>query len=195
MNPVPFVIQPFLDLRIGLTPKTELNVLWDGWNRQEVENQASDTSVADLSIGGKYRLHKSSLYNLTMYGLLSLPLGSAPSTSDSVDPLLGVLWDYSVSSKVGLFGEVLAESTTYDGDRIYELQLTFGVGFQNSDRITTFIEIYGVLPSEAKLSDEKVIDGGVSYLYRNHTRLDASVGVGLNDASDNFIGFGIATLY
>ena len=186
---------PLMDLRIGLTPKIELDLLWDGWNTEYAENQPSDTSVADVSIGGKYRIHKSSIYNLTMLGLLSLPVGSSPSTSDSVDPLLGLLWDYSLTSKVGLFGEALADSYTYGGDRTYDAQLAIGAGFRNTDRITTFIEIYGILPSEAKLNDEIVIDGGVSYLYRNHTRLDASVGVGLNDTSDNFIGFGIATLY
>ena len=186
---------PFLDLRIGLTPKTELDLLWDGWNTEYTEDQSSETSVSDLSIGGKYRLHKSSLYNLTMFGLVSLPVGSAPSTSDSIDPLFGLLWDYSVTSKIGLFGEALADSYRYEGDRTYDIQLTLGVGFQNTDRTTTFIEIYGSLPTEANLSDEIVIDGGFSYLYRNHTRLDASVGVGLNDSSDNFIGFGMATLY
>jgi hypothetical protein len=186
---------PLMDLRIGLTPKIELDLLWDGWNTEYTENQPSDTSVADVSIGGKYRIYKSSIYNLTMFGLLSLPVGSSPSTSDSVDPLLGLLWDYSLNSKVGLFGEALADSYTYAGDRTYEAQLAIGAAFRNTDRITTFIEIYGILPSEAKLNDETVIDGGVSYLYRNHTRLDASVGVGLNDTSDNFIGFGIATLY
>jgi len=77
---------PLLNLRIGISPKAELNLLWDGWNIQDDDNQPSDTSVSDLSVGGKYRLYESDQYDLTALGMISLPVGSKPSTSSNVDP-------------------------------------------------------------------------------------------------------------
>lgn len=186
---------PLLTLRTGLSSKVELDLLWDGWNFDDTDNQPSDTSTADVSIGGKYRLHESPNYNLTVLGLLSLPIGSSPSTSDRVDPLLGLLWDYSLSSQVSLFGVFQASSFKYEGDRVYDAQVAIGASFSHADRIGTFIEIYSILPSEAKLDDEIVIDGGITYLLSKDVQLDINAGVGLNNFSNNFLGFGIASRF
>lgn len=158
---------PLLVLRTGLSSKVELDLLWDGWNINDTDNQPTETSNADISIGGKYKLHESSKYNLTALGLLSLPIGSSPSTSDNVDPLLGLLWDYSLSSQVSLFGVVQASSFKYELDRVYDAQVAIGVSFSHTDRIGTFIEIYSILPSETKLDDEIVMDSGITYLLSN----------------------------
>jgi len=186
---------PLLVLRTGLSSKVELDFLWDGWNIDDADNQPSDTSVADVSIGGKYRIHESSKYNLTVLGLLSLPIGSSPSTSDNIDPLFGLLWDYFLSSQVSLFGVVQASSFKYEGDRVYDAQVAIGASFSHTDRIGTFIEIYSILPSEVKLDDEIVMDGGITYLLSKNVQLDINAGVGLNDSSNNFIGFGIASRF
>lgn len=186
---------PLLVLRTGLSSKVELDLLWDGWNIDHADNQSSDTSVADVSIGGKYRIHESSKYNLTLLGLLSLPTGSSPSTSDNVDPLFGLLWDYSLSSQPSLFGVVQASSFKYEGSRVYDAQVAIGVSFSHTDRIGSFIEIYSILPSEVKLDDEIVMDGGITYLLSNDVQLDINVGAGLNDTSTNFVGFGIASRF
>jgi len=186
---------PLLDLRTGLSLKSELDVLWDGWNIDHAENQSSDVSVSDVSIGGKYRLREGPKYNLTALGLLSLPLGSAPSTSDHVDPLVGLLWDDSLSSQASLFGVVEATSFIFEGDRIYAAQVAIGASFSHTDRLGTFIEIYSAVPSRSKLDDEVVMDGGVTYLLSHDVQLDMNAGVGLNSASNDFIGFGVASRF
>ena len=101
---------PLLVLRTGLSSKVELDLHWDGLNVDAADNQPSESSSADVSVGGKYRLHESSKYNLSLLGLISLPTGGAPSTSDSIDPLFGLLWDYSLSSFSSLFGAIQAGS-------------------------------------------------------------------------------------
>jgi hypothetical protein len=186
---------PQLDLRVGVSPKIELDLLWDGWNFNDADNESSDTSVADLSIGGKYRLHESDKYNLSMLGLLSLPVGSSPSSSNNVDPLLGLLWDYSVAGQVSLFGVVQSSSFKFEGDRAYDAQLAVGVSFSHSARLSSFVEIYGIWPSETDLEDEAAIDAGVTFLWNRDIQLDINAGVGLNGASDNFLGLGMAVRF
>ena len=186
---------PMLVLRTGLSPKIELDLFWDGWNIDHTDNQPSDSSTADVSIGGKYRIHESAAYNLTLLGLLSLPTGRAPSTSDSIDPLVGLLWDYSYSSSISLFGVVQASSFKYEGNSVYDAQIATGISFSHTDRIGSFIEVYSILPFEKKLDDEVALDAGVTYLLNNDVQLDINVGVGLNNTTNNFIGFGIASRF
>lgn len=186
---------PLLSLRAGLSPKIELDLLWEGWKIDDADNQASDTSVADVSVGGKYRLHESDEYNLTLLGLLSLPIGSSPSTSDNVDPLLGLLWDYPLSGQISLFSVVQASSFKFEGDRTYDAQVAIGASFSHTTRLGTFIEIYSILPSDTILDDEFVIDAGVTYLWSRDVQLDINAGVGLNNSSDNFVGVGVATRF
>ena len=186
---------PQLNVRVGVTPNVELSLLWDGWNINDADDQSSDTSVADVSVGGKYRLQESEQYNLTLLGLVSLPVGSEPSTSDDVDPLLGLLWDYTLSEQVSLFGVVQSSSFKYEGDRTYDAQLAVGASFSHSPRLSTFIEVYGIWPSESELDDEAVLDAGIIYLWSKDIQLDINAGVGLNDDSDNFIGVGMAVRF
>ena len=186
---------PLLDLRIGISPNVELDLQWSGWNISDAENQPSSTSVSDLSVGGKYRLVESSEYNLTALGLLSLPVGSSPSTTDSVDPLAGLLWDYALYSQVSLFGVVQASSSKYEGTRVYNAQVAIGAAFGLTDRIGSFVEFYSIVPTEEALDEQVVFDGGFTYLLHRYVQLDINAGVGLNSSSDNFIGFGFASRY
>lgn len=186
---------PQLDLRLGLSPKIELDLLWDGWNISDADDQSSDTSVADVSVGGKYRLQSSDEYKLTLLALLSLPVGSSPSSSDNVDPLLGLLWDYSIADKVSLFGVAQSSSFEFEGDRTFDAQLAVGTSYSYGTRLGAFIEIYGIWPSESKLDDEVVIDAGFTFLWSRDIQLDINAGVGLNNDSDNFVGFGMAARF
>ncbi|MEP5763551.1 MAG: transporter [Halieaceae bacterium] len=186
---------PQLNLRMGVSPKAELNLLWDGWNINDADDQSSDSSIADVSVGGKYRLRESDQYNLSLLGSLSLPVGSSPSSSDNVDPLLGLLWDYALGDQVSLFGVLQSSSFKYEGDREYDAQLALGASFSHSARLSTFIEIYGIWPSETQLDDEAVIDAGITLLWNNDVQLDINAGLGLNNASDNFVGVGMAVRF
>lgn len=183
---------PLLGLRTGLSSKVELDVLWNGWNFDTAKNQPAVTSTADVSIGGKYRLHKSSNYDLTLPGLISLPFGSSASTSNTVDPLLGLLWDYTLSSNASLFGVALASSFKDQGTRTYDAQVATGVSIARTDTPGSFIEVYSVQPFEAKLKDELVIDDGFTDLLSNDVQPDNTGGIGFNSYSNNFVGFGLA---
>lgn len=184
---------PQLVLRTGITDKIELDIIWDGWNQDHMSGSDSERSAADVTIGGKYQLHQSDLYNLTLMGLLSLPVGEAPSTSDEVEPLLGLLWDYNLTESAQLFGVIQANWLENEDNGSYtESQLAIGVGFGHTDKLSSFIEYYAAFPSEASLPEEHIINGGLVYLYTNDIQLDISTGAGLNDDTGHFVSFGIA---
>lgn len=183
---------PLLNLRIGISSESELILLWDGWNVHDRDNEIENTSVSDISAGGKYRIYESELYNLTALGLISLPVGSSPSTSDDYDPLLGLLWDYSLSADASLFGVVQGSSFKSEGSRVYDFQPAIGISFSHGEKLGSFLEYYSIIPSHSQLDTQSVIDAGVVYLLNKDTQVDVNFGIGLNNASDNFFGFGLA---
>jgi len=186
---------PLMVLRTGLSEKIEFDLLWDGLNIDKEKNQPTTTSKADVSVGGKYRIYESEQYNFTALGILSLPTGTSPSKSNHVDPLFGLLWDYSLTENTSLFGTIQASSYEVDSSRIYDAQAAIGASFSHTESIGTFVEIYTIVPSKSTLEREHVLDGGVTYLLTQDIQLDFNIGIGLNDSSPHFVGFGIASRF
>ncbi len=186
---------PQLVFRAGVASGLEIDLLWDGWNLGDGDGQSSTTSVSDLTIGGKYRLSRHEQYNLTALGLLSLPAGNEPSTSDQVDPTLGLLWDYSGSRRISFFGVLLVTSTQVQGEREFSGQFAAGASRSLTDRVGVFIEYFNDIPFASEIDDQHAIDGGLTFLLNDDLQLDINAGTGLNNATDNFVGIGIAMRY
>lgn len=187
---------PQLVLRTGITDKLELDILWDGFNRDNVQGFPNETSESDLTIGGKYRLFESDSFNLTLLGLITAPIGSSPSTSDNTDPLLGLLWDYGLSDKVGLFGVLQSTRLEDENENSFtENQLGLGVSYSHTDKLASFIEYFTAIPQPSQQDEQHIIDGGVTYLYSDDIQLDVSAGVGLNDETSHFVSFGIGARF
>lgn len=181
---------PQLATRIGLTDKAELDILWGGWVTQQTENQPSVASTSDLALAGKYRLIKNGNYNLTLLAILSFPTGSRPSTSEHIDPTMGLLWDHVLSSNVSAFGTLQANSFILEEKRVYDFQPAIGLSFSHTKKITTFIEYYSTIPLRSEKSNQKTFDGGMTYLINNNLQWDINFGIGLNTLSDDYLGTG-----
>ncbi len=193
---------PLSNLRVGITKKIEFDLLWDGWNIDDQEDSNPETSVAGVSVGGKYWIVEIDKFNLTTLGLLSFPVGSSPSTSGHVDPRPGLLWDYSLSNSVSIFGDILANSDVTKGDRNYSIQSTVGVSFSHTSRLGTYLEYNSDIPLHTGGSSEpgsssvqNMINGGATYLLTDDTQLDINAGVGLDSKTDHSIGTGISTRF
>lgn len=183
---------PLLATRVGLTSKAELDILWSGWKTNQTENQASEYSSSDLSIGSKYRLVQDDVYNLSLQGLLSFPTGSSPSTSKHIDPSLGFLWDYTLSSDISAFGMFQANSSVINDTREYNFQPAIGLSFSHSHGLATFIEYYSDIALRPEGSNQHAIDAGMTYLINNDLQWDINFAIGLNAVSDNYVGSGFA---
>jgi hypothetical protein len=186
---------PQLVFRTGVTDRLEFDLLWAGWNRDALQGAPQQNSAADVSIGGKYRLRQSERSNLTLFGLLSAPVGTAPSTSDSWDPLLGFLYDYALSDDTQLFVNLLAAGYEDGNDDVVESQIMVGLGFSHSPKLSSFIEYFAAFPDENRVEEASVIDGGFTYYPSPDIQFDLSVGMGLNDASSHFVSFGVSYRY
>jgi hypothetical protein len=186
---------PLMVLRAGFLSDMEIDLMWAGWNIDKVGEQSSTNSHSDLTVATKYRLHRGNDFNLTALASISLPIGSEPSTSDSTDPLIGLLWDYQLVNDVSLFGVAQVSSFKVAGSREQDLQLAIGASFSHSDGYGSFVELYTIQPFDSRLDDEVVIDGGITYLVNNDLQLDFNIGLGLNDTSSDFVGVGVATRF
>ncbi len=182
---------PLFVLRRGLTNKLEFNIMYDGVyvKHNDTENFAWSS---DLIIGVKYRLYKSELYNFTFMGLTSLPVGDSKSISlKNITPLAALLWDYTVSTDISLFG-TLQGSTYYNNERIYDFQPAVGISLAITEKFSSYIEYYSIIPSSTHQDKQQIVDGGFTYLISDDIQFDINGGVGLNSISDDFIGFGVA---
>ena len=180
---------PITALRTGISDNAELAISWNGFVVDR-DKDYSTFSKSDIAIEGKYRIYQSEKYNLTALGILSLPTGTYPSSSKSVDPLVGIIFDYSIWEGDTLFGTVGASSTQLDHNRIYDTRYALGYSIEHSDTIGSFIELYTIVQGEPALYDARVVDFGITYLPTNDIQLDCSVGVALTKYSSNFISFG-----
>lgn len=190
---------PLSNLRIGITNKIEFDLLWNGWNIDDQEDSSPETSVADVSVGGKYRIIEADQFNLTALGMLSLPVGSSPSTSGHVDPQFGLLLDYSLLDNITLFGNVLANTDETKGDRNYSIQPIAGISFSHTSRLGTYLEYNSDIPlhtgdasGPGSSKVQNTIDGGATYLLTDDVQLDISAGLGLENETDNFIATGVS---
>ncbi len=186
---------PQLLLRTGINERMEFDLLWAGWNQDEIEGGNSETSRSDLSVGGKYRLAQNEQSNLTLFGLISLPVGTDPSTSDSVDPLLGLLYDHSLTAGVQFFANALVSRYEFGSADVTEQQYTVGLGFSHSAKLSSFIEYYAAFPNFDGIDETSIVDGGFTYYPSADVQLDLSVGVGLNDRISDFLSFGVSFRY
>jgi hypothetical protein len=175
-----------LALRTGVSEKIELDLIWSGWNRDEFQGLTSETSRSDLSVGGKYRLVQNTGSNLTLFGLVSLPVGSDPSTSDSVDPLLGLLYDYNLADNVQFFANALVTRYETGNGDVTEQRYTVGLGFSHSPKLSSFIELYGALPNRDAMANTTIFDGGFTYYPSPDVQIDLSAGVGLQQGDSDF---------
>ena len=181
---------PLINIRTGLTPSTELNLLLDGWTR---EQSGSDTSIStsDILVGVKHRLLNREKYNLSLLGFVSLPTGNDPD-SGNFTPFIGLLWDYEVSEEVGAFGTFQIISFVEDGERSNNFQPAIGLTFSHTDKLSTYVEYYRDMSLNIDTRDSDMFDAGIAYLINDDIQIDFNFGLSIDRISSDFIGAGFA---
>ena len=174
---------PLLNLRTGMTERTEFNLLWDGV--RVVEGEGRD--VAYVMVGAKHRLTGSDLFNLSALGYLSVQEGR-------LAPFLGLLWDRQLTERTGLFGTIQFATSVESGERKTNFQPAIGVNFSHTDTVSTFVEVYADIPLDGGQT-ASVIDAGIAWLPQENWQLDFNFGISLDGRSEDFIGAGLAWRY
>lgn len=185
---------PQLTIRGGVTDKLEWDIISNGAVLSDADGEPAVWSFSDISVGGKYSFVEASNWNLSALALVSLPVGSKEATSDNVDPLVGLLWDASLSDSVSAFANVLMSSFEAEEGRIHDVQVALGLSFSHSQKVGSFVELFATKPYGNEPSTA-LVDAGITYLLKDTVQLDISAGVALNNDTDNFIGAGVAWLF
>jgi hypothetical protein len=184
---------PLLDLRIGATPDLEIDLMWTGWVTEHTAGRTS-TASGDGMIAGKLSLSSSVHAHLSLLGGISLPSGSAAS-SGHVDPTLSLLWDYTLSDAVTAFGMLQFAGYRDEGDHRVVFQPAAGLSIALSDRLGSFVELYGDVPLGSGTQRSRMVDTGLTYLLTENLQLDFSLGLSLDRRADDFVGTGVAMLF
>ena len=167
---------PNLLLRYGLTEKTELRLM------NEVLVDEKNVELGVWTIGAKIQLYKSDKVNLSV-----LPSIHIPSVYDDI----GSLSEQPINTKViGNYVVSKANSVGYTIGYTFnnnEIGYSLFLGHNFSDKISTFIELYG-------FNDQLNIDAGLAYLIQEKLQFDAYFGTGLNNKMV-FASVGLSYLY
>lgn len=177
---------PLSNVRIGLTPRAELDIQWGGWHFAD-----GSTSVGDLTVGAKYRLPDAGGLKLSVLGLLMLPSGNVNPEGSRAAPLAALLWSHATTGLFGMFQ--LASSNP--GSLQTNLQTAVGASFTHTGQLGSYIELYADHPLNHTGDDSYMVDGGFAWLLDERTQLDLHLALDASGNASDFIGFGFARSY
>ena len=180
-------------VRIGLGARTELRIGHAG-----VIGSARSHGAGDSEVGAKVNLIAASdgwTPELAIIGGLSLPTGDEPFSSDGVDPSLRVAFAHELSPRLSLGYNLGAtwESSPGQADREASLLYSLVLGIGVTERLGTFLEVFGGRRTAGHAATDVSVDGGLTFLLTETLQLDLSVGRRLHgQAADTFFGTGLS---
>lgn len=200
---------PGTSLRMGLLDDLELRVGWSGMSLTESKfrdvspggrtftNHQHDDGATDMSVGFKAPILKHTdtnhLPNLSMVPSLSIPTGTDNKTSGDVDPTFQLAWNYPVTSKFLVYGVGSIASISDSEGRFAQATGSLAGSYTVTDKLSFFIEYFGIFPSTRNSDCQHNINGGPVFLINDNMQLDLAVGMGLNEeAPDFFINWGFS---
>jgi len=174
---------PQTNIRYGITPKFEMNLGWEG-----LEASKGVNSYSSLGIGAKLRLVQSDDYNISLLGGLGF---SDIATDIAFSPMLGLLWDYEISSSLEAFGVV---QLGYESGQDIFTEFSLGLAIPLGDKAGLYGEYYiEFTPRQSDLSHNA--DIGITYLITNNIQIDAYFATELTTNAFRHIGVGFATRF
>lgn len=180
-------------IRLGLTDIVELRVEWP--TLTFIENGTDAHGFRDLALGFKTQVFQQQGFRprLSLAGRLAIPTGDHDFSSDRLDPELRTILTYALDEQVGLFVNVNIAGPTSHGKRFVQVSSSLGLSASIRERVSAFIEYFGYYPVDVAAGSAHFLQTGVVYLLTYHLQLDARVGGGLNQGTDDvFTGAGIS---
>ncbi len=190
-------------MRIGLMKDLELRLGHSGYTWQQEEDELGETvrssGAGDSEIGFKYRLWEETgaRPEAAFIAMLGLPTGERGFSSERLDPSYRFSFAHTLTERLSLgynLGMVWASEPDGLGDvhTVSMFQYTATLGYDVTDRLGAFIEVFGDCPFNTG-RPAHLIDGGLTYGLRENLQLDCATGFGLTDAADDwFISVGIS---
>ncbi len=171
---------PHTNIRFGLLPNLEMNVAWEGL---KVTNDLKFTDA--LGLGAKYRLAKADSYNISLLGKVDF---SDFANNTHITPLLGLLWDYELTSHFGTFGVV---QLSHEGLEDFCAEASLGLAFPLGEHFHIHGEYF--IRAYPKYNDlTHNADIGITYHITHDIQVDAFFATGLASDAFRHVGCGFA---
>ena len=181
------VAADWLELRVAASPVTRVDSEGSG---------ASDTGIEDLYLGAKVELTRQAgrLPALALLPQMTLPTGSTLFSGGRALPGVNLIYGWDVPGGLSVAGSTQVNLAVADGDDSYpEWAQSAVAGAGLGTRGGVYGEWYALLPTGADAPQEHYFNAGLTWLTADDSQWDIRVGVGLNDAAEDFFaGMGAA---
>lgn len=189
--------------RIGATDWLEIRAGWGGYLREEVKLGPARSTIdggGDAELGAKVILHRESDWRpqAALLAGVTLPVGDDAFSSRRADPSFRLSLAHTLSDRLALGYNVGMEwesglDVSGDRDTLSRYLCTLALGLGLTERLGTFVEVFGDIAGSAEGPPAHSFDGGFTYLLRPNLQLDLSSGVGLSSGADDwFVGAGVS---
>ena len=180
-------------VRLGLGARTELRLGHAG-----IIGSTRRHGAGDSEIGAKVNLIEAAdgwTPELAVLGGLSLPTGAEHHSSGGADPSFLVAGAHELSPRLSVGYNVGAawESSPDRRDREALLLYSLALGIGVTDRLGTFVEVFGDRRTTGDAPTGVSIDGGLTFLLTRTMQIDLYGGRGLHGpTADTFVGTGLS---
>lgn len=176
---------PQINIRTGLTQRSELFVSWDGF---EIDHNQTGRDQPLPSVGGKFRLVEGRQVELTLLGVLH---NSREDGDYRIDPLAGVMWEIEITDRMGHFGGIQLESELDENRRVWNPALAAGIGFELFEKLDSILEWYTIYESAEK-EFYSGLEAGFLFYPNPSLQIDLFGGLGLSDEISHYLGVGLS---
>lgn len=144
----------------------------------------------DLYLGAKIGLtpQEGILPEIAIMPQANIPSGGNAFTGDEFQPGVNMLYSWSLCEDMDLAGSTQFNRTGDGTGHAYtEWAQSLAVGLSLAENVGAYNEFYAFFPTSAEAArPEYYYNGGFTYLVSNDVQWDIRVGMGLNDAADDF---------
>jgi hypothetical protein len=180
-------------LRVGVHERVELRIDAGSWVYVELPGDDAD-GFADPGLGAKVLLYRGAGARQEQLALIagtSVPLDDEPIGEDEWQPSATLSLGWSLSERWSMTTNLGATRASAGGDRFNQIALSGSLGGTINERLSGFVEVYGLSEESPEGDETAYADAGLLYLLRPRLQLDVSLGFGLVDeAADWFVNLG-----
>lgn len=167
-------------VRYGLLPSLELRFIGEFHRERSVYFNEADVlneGLAESAVGVKIQICREEGFipEMALNLHLKLPVGSEAFSVKTPVPDFRLLCAHTLSEQLSFGYNLGADFNSEEPGA--EFIYTCTVGYALTERIETYIEVFGSKPLNESLNC--TIDGGISYLLSPLVKIDASAGVGI----------------
>lgn len=191
------VTLPLALMRLGVSKRLELRLSGDGGiftTYGQGTSRFRTNAASDMEVGAKWVFldREASGFAMAVIPMMSLPIGSAVSSSGSLDPTVKLTWAKSLPSGFELSGNYNVARLRDDLGRYSEQAHSVSLGHDIGAGFGMYWEGYGFITSGRPYGAAWTLNTGITHGIGGNTQLDLEIGRGVTAAApDWFVGVGM----